>query len=51
MGYLLDKPENHEFKSIELMKEFMLEQKINKGLIIKIEACISSTRDPRNPLD
>ena len=47
-GYLLEKSENHEFKSIELMKEFMLEQKINEDIIIKIEACILSTRDPRN---
>jgi len=50
-GYLLDKPENHEFKSIELMKEFLLEQKINDDIINKIEVCILSTRAPRNPLD
>ena len=50
-GYLLDKPENHEFKSIELMKEFMLEQKINEDIINKIEVCILSTRAPRNPFD
>ena len=50
-GYLLDKPENHEFKSIDLMKEFMLEQKINEDIISKIEACILSTQAPRNPLD
>ena len=50
-GYLLDRPENHEFKSVEIMKEFMLEQKINENVIAKIEKCILSTRVPRNPLD
>ena len=50
-GYLLDKPENHEFKSVEIMKEYMLEQKINDDIINKIEKCILSTRAPRNPLD
>lgn len=48
-GYLLDKPENHEFKSVEIMKEFMLEHKINDEIINKIEKCILSTRAPRDP--
>ena len=50
-GYLLDKPANHEFKSVELMREFMLEQHIGDEIINKIEKCILATRAPRNPLD
>ncbi len=50
-GYLQDKPENHEFKSIEIMKEFMIAHKISDEIINKIEKCILSTRAPRNPQD
>ncbi len=50
-GYLLDKPENHEFKSVDLMKEFMQENKVSDDIINKIEKCILSTRAPRNPHD
>ena len=50
-GYLLDKPENHEFKSVEIMKEFMHENKTSDEVIDKIEMCILATRAPRNPLD
>ena len=50
-GYLLDKPENHELKSVEIMKEFMLQQKINERIIDKIDMCILSTKNPRNPQD
>ena len=50
-GYLLDKPENHEFKSVEIMKEFMHENKTSDEVIEKIEKCILATRAPRNPLD
>lgn len=50
-GYLLDKPENHEFKSVEIMKEFMLEHKIGEGIIDKVEKCILATRSPRHPQD
>ena len=50
-GYLLDKPENHEFKSVEIMREYMPEQHVGIEIIDKIEKCILATRAPRNPLD
>ena len=51
VGYLKDKPENHEFKSVEIMKDFMHEQNVSDDIINKIEKCILATRAPRNPLD
>ena len=50
-GYLFDRPENHEFKSVEIMKAFMHENKTSDEVIEKIEKCILATRAPRNPLD
>ncbi|MFN0083067.1 MAG: Pycsar system effector family protein [Ferruginibacter sp.] len=48
-GYLVEKPELHELKSVELMKEFLEKEEITSGMIEKIEACILATRSPRNP--
>lgn len=50
-GYLQEKPENHEFKSIEIMRDFIQEQKLSNEIVEKIEKCILATRSPRNPLD
>ena len=50
-GYLNGKPEDHELRSIELMKEFMQAQSVDEGTIEKIESCILATKAPRQPLD
>ncbi len=50
-GYLFEKPENHEFKSVELMKEFLAKEKISEEIIEKTESCIMATRAPRKPSD
>jgi predicted metal-dependent HD superfamily phosphohydrolase len=50
-GYLLEKPKDHEFKSVELMKEFLVAQKVPENIIEKTEKCILATRAPRNPTE
>ena len=50
-GYLQGKPEDHELISVEIMKEYFNEQKLDSTIIEKIEACILATRAPRNPKD
>lgn len=50
-GYLQEKPENHEHKSVEIMKEFLNQQNVGEEIIEKIEKCILATRAPRTPLD
>ncbi|MEO6220655.1 MAG: Pycsar system effector family protein [Ginsengibacter sp.] len=48
-GHLLTEPSKHEDMSIEIMKKFMT-GKVEDGKIIdEIEACILSTKSPRNP--
>ncbi len=50
-GYLQGKPEDHELISVEMMKEYLNEQKLDSTIIEKIEDCILATRAPRNPKD
>ena len=50
-GYIFDKPENHEEKSVELMKMFLKEQQVSEEIIAKTESCIMSTKAPRKPGD
>lgn len=42
---------DHEEKSVEVMKKFMSEYNSDKELISEIEACILSTKMPRNPVN
>lgn len=44
IGYLYTDPENHEEKSVEVMKNFMAEYSNDTSLINDIEQCILSTR-------
>ena len=50
-GYLNGPPEDHELRSIEIMKEFMHTHQIGDSTIEKIESCILATKAPRNPSD
>lgn len=50
-GYIFEKPENHEIKSVELMKIFLTEQNVAEEIIAKTEKCIMATRAPRKPGD
>ncbi|MCY7292571.1 MAG: HD domain-containing protein, partial [Ferruginibacter sp.] len=43
-GYLFEKPQNHEFKSVELMKEFLSKEKVAEEIIERTEKCIMATR-------
>ena len=42
---------NHEEKSVDIMKKFMNEYDSDKELVNEIEACILSTKMPRNPVN
>ncbi len=46
-GYLFTTPDQHEEKSVELMKEFMAKQGADEKLIDTIADCIMATRAPR----
>ena len=48
-GYLFVKADQHEFKSVELVKEFLQQEKLGDEFILKAEKCILATRTPRNP--
>lgn len=45
-GYLFTDPQNHEEKSVELMKEFLKEYTTDEKIIEKVEECILATRPP-----
>jgi hypothetical protein len=49
IGYLAEKPELHEFKSVELMKTFLEKEDISASMVDNVESCILATRSPRNP--
>lgn len=49
VGHLFTTPARHEEKSVEIMKNFMLDHTDDKELITEIEKCILATRAPRNP--
>lgn len=48
-GHLFAEPSKHEEMSVELMRNFMLEQKADAPLIEEIGNCIFATKLPRNP--
>ncbi|MGI8951804.1 MAG: Pycsar system effector family protein [Chitinophagaceae bacterium] len=48
-GYLFTNAAEHEEKSAELMKKFMVDNSSDNQLITDIEACILATKAPRNP--
>ena len=53
-GYLLESRDKHEFKSVDLMREFMKEFNLSNEIVDKMEGCIMATRmlrDPGNQLE
>ena len=48
-GHLFTEPSKHEEMSIEIMKKFMAGKVNDEKIISEIEACILSTKLPRNP--
>src|SRR5437870_5712225 len=48
-GHLFADPAKHEEKSVELMRDFMQNEKPDEGLINDIAACIMVTRMPHEP--
>lgn len=48
-GYLFEAQDKHEFKSVEIMKEFMEQFNLGNEIVDKMEGCIMATRAPRNP--
>ena len=48
-GHLFTEPSKHEEMSIEIMKKFMAGKVNDENIISEIEACILSTKLPRNP--
>jgi predicted metal-dependent HD superfamily phosphohydrolase len=48
-GYLFAPPEDHEIKSVELMREFMQDYIGEDSILDEIESCILATRPPIAP--
>ena len=48
-GYLLAEPAKHEEMSCQIMKKFMMEYNDDETLKEEIEACVMTTKFPRNP--
>ncbi len=48
-GYLFAPPTEHEEKSVEVMKTFARENKLEFDLVSAVAACILVTKHPRNP--
>src|SRR6478752_9962505 len=44
VGHLYTSPSLHELKSVEMMKEFMQQQKAGNDLIEEVECCIMATK-------
>ncbi len=49
-GYLFAPPEEHEEKSVEMMKIFARENQLPFDIVSEAAGCILATRLPRNPL-
>ena len=49
-GYLFENRENHELKSVELMRKFAEQTKLPEEIAEKMAGCIMATRFPRNPV-
>ena len=49
VGHLYTSPSLHELKSVELMKEFMQQQKASGDMIEEVEACIMATKLTNEP--
>jgi predicted metal-dependent HD superfamily phosphohydrolase len=49
VGHLYTSPSLHELKSVELMKEFMQQQKADEDLVDEVEACIMATKLTNEP--
>src|SRR5215831_7260072 len=50
-GYLFTDPENHEAKSVELMKSFMQNNFPDPELVQRVEGCIMATKRSNVPAD
>lgn len=48
-GYLFEAQDKHEFKSVDLLREFIEEFNLSSEIVEKMEGCIMATRAPRNP--
>ncbi len=48
-GHLFTKPEGHEDKSAEIMRDYMKDHTDDNSVIEEIEQCIMATKAPRNP--
>ncbi|MEO6582959.1 MAG: Pycsar system effector family protein [Ferruginibacter sp.] len=48
-GYLLTTADGHEDKSVEMMRKFLEEHKVDEELIEKVAGCIMATKSPRTP--
>lgn len=50
IGYLFAKPENHEEKSVELMKSFFQHNEYEVGFVEGVADCIMATKNPTHPV-
>ena len=48
-GHLITDPKKHEDMSVEIMKKYMIEHKIEEDVVSGISQCILATKAPRNP--
>ncbi|MFT3911317.1 MAG: DUF5706 domain-containing protein [Ferruginibacter sp.] len=48
-GYLFAPPQEHEEKSVEVMKIFAREQQVPFDIVNEVSGCIMATKLPRNP--
>ncbi len=48
-GYLFVAPEVHEEKSVEIMKSFLKDVKMEDDTVEQVSACIIATKHPRSP--
>ncbi len=48
-GYLFEAQDKHEFKSVDLMREFIKQFGLSNEIVDKMEGCIMATRAPRDP--
>ena len=49
VGYLSGTPENHEMRSVESAKAFLLKHNATPAFIAKVEGCIMATKMPQRP--
>jgi HD superfamily phosphodiesterase len=48
-GHLFGKPEQHESRSVSLMREFLTDREVDPKIITLVEGCIKATEVPQQP--